>query len=89
MTDKIEYTVLKSEFESSGCDTLLDYMEQQSLKVHFHCRDGFCGACRTPLKSGDINYEKEPLAFVRRGDFLPCCSKPCTDIKIEAEKDTD
>ena len=63
--------------------TLLDALEQQKLEVNFHCREGYCGACRCKLLSGDISYINEPLAFVRKGEFLPCCSTPLTDIEIE------
>ncbi|HEX5793411.1 MAG TPA: class I ribonucleotide reductase maintenance protein YfaE [Rheinheimera sp.] len=63
--------------------TLLDALEQRQLQVNFHCREGYCGACRCKLLRGDISYLNEPLAFVRQGEFLPCCSIPLTDIDIE------
>jgi ferredoxin len=63
--------------------TLLEALEQQQLQVNFHCREGYCGACRCKLLRGNIDYINEPLAFVRKGEFLPCCSIPLTDIDIE------
>ncbi|HBN88338.1 class I ribonucleotide reductase maintenance protein YfaE [Rheinheimera aquimaris] len=63
--------------------TLLDALEQQKLGVNFHCREGYCGACRCKLLQGEVRYLNEPLAFVRKGEFLPCCSIPLTDIDIE------
>lgn len=63
--------------------TLLEALEQQKLDVNFHCREGYCGACRCKLLQGEVRYLNEPLAFVRKGDFLPCCSVPLTDIDIE------
>ena len=63
--------------------TLLDALEQQKLDVNFHCREGYCGACRCKLLQGEVRYLNEPLAFVRQGEFLPCCSIPLTDIDIE------
>jgi ferredoxin len=63
--------------------TLLEMLEQQQLEVNYHCREGYCGACRCKLLNGDVSYINEPLAFVRRGEFLPCCSVPLTDIEIE------
>lgn len=62
---------------------LLPQLEAQGHVVHFHCRAGFCGACRCKLVSGHVRYLQEPLAFVRRGEFLPCCSVPVTDITLE------
>jgi len=63
--------------------TLLEALEQQQLQVNFHCREGYCGACRCQLLQGDVSYLNEPLAFVRKGEFLPCCSVPLTDIEID------
>ncbi|MDX1537842.1 class I ribonucleotide reductase maintenance protein YfaE [Arsukibacterium sp.] len=62
--------------------TILQSLEQQQ-DVSYQCREGYCGACRCKLISGRIQYLHEPLAFVRHGEFLPCCSVPVTDIKIE------
>lgn len=70
------------EFDGS-VPSLLHALEQQQLQVNFQCREGYCGACRCKLLQGDVHYLQEPLAFVRRGEFLPCCSVPLTDITIE------
>ncbi|KUM51595.1 class I ribonucleotide reductase maintenance protein YfaE [Rheinheimera sp. EpRS3] len=69
-------------FDGSA-QTLLEALERKKLEVNFHCREGYCGACRCKLISGEVNYINEPLAFVRKGEFLPCCSVPVTDIEIE------
>lgn len=63
--------------------TLLDALEQHQVEVSYHCRNGFCGACRTKLLSGEVTYINEPLAFVRPGDILPCCCIPASDLDIE------
>lgn len=63
--------------------TLLQSMEEQGIETHFHCRDGFCGACRTQLISGQVTYINEPLAYVRQGDILPCVCVASSDIEIE------
>ena len=63
--------------------TILHSLEQQKQDISYQCREGYCGACRCKLLSGSIHYLHEPLAFVRKGEFLPCCSIPATDIKIE------
>ncbi|MBU0913725.1 MAG: 2Fe-2S ferredoxin-like protein [Gammaproteobacteria bacterium] len=63
--------------------TLLDALEAQKQQVNYQCREGYCGACRCKLLSGSVSYINEPLAFVRKGEILPCCSIPITDIEIE------
>jgi len=66
--------------------TLLDCLESGNVEVHYHCRDGFCGACRVKLVEGDINYPLgEPLAFVGKNEILPCCCIPVTDITLIIE----
>lgn len=70
------------EFDGSQ-RTLLESLEQHKHSVNFHCREGYCGACRCILLNGEISYLNEPLAFVRRGEFLPCCSIPVTEIDID------
>ena len=63
--------------------TLLECLEKHDVEVHYHCRDGFCGACRVTLLSGEINYPQgEPLAFVGDNEILPCCCVPVTDISL-------
>ena len=66
--------------------SLLDCLEAAKVEVHYHCRDGFCGACRVTLVKGEINYPLgEPLAFVGDKEILPCCCIPITDITLKAD----
>lgn len=66
--------------------TLLNCLENSDIEVHFHCRDGFCGACRVTLVEGEINYPNgEPLAFIGDGEILPCCCVPKSNIKLFIE----
>ena len=63
--------------------TLLNCLERQDVEVHYHCRDGFCGACRVTLKTGQVNYPQgEPLAFVGDGEVLACCCQPTSNIRL-------
>lgn len=64
-------------------ETLLIALEQQKLEVHYHCREGYCGACRTKLKSGNVEYTTDPLAFIDDDEILPCCCIPTSSIEIE------
>ena len=67
--------------------TLLECLEQANVEVHYHCRDGFCGACRVTLTAGEINYPNgEPLAFVGDNEILPCCCVPVTDISLQLDE---
>lgn len=63
--------------------SLLESIEQHNVEVHYHCREGFCGACRTRLISGDVEYTTSPLAYIDDDEILPCCCKPKSDIEIK------
>ncbi len=61
---------------------ILNALEREGIESHYHCRDGFCGACRCKLNKGNIEYPITPLAYIGDGEILTCCSKPTTDIDI-------
>ncbi|WP_233079403.1 class I ribonucleotide reductase maintenance protein YfaE [Rheinheimera soli] len=82
MVKVVVKNVLSLEFGSEQ-RTLLEALEAQKQQVNYQCREGYCGACRCKLLSGSVSYLNEPLAFVRKGEILPCCSIPITDIEIE------
>jgi ferredoxin len=76
--------IIETEIEFVNTDaTLLDSLQKNAVDMLYHCKEGFCGACRCKLKSGSISYINEPLAFVRKGEILTCCSIPNEDIEIE------
>ena len=85
-------TTLRIDVVDVGCvdavvdKTLLESLEQAGIECHFNCRDGFCGACRTKLLSGKVNYILDPLAFIDDDEILPCCCKPLTDLKIDVPR---
>lgn len=76
--DAVDFAV-----SSNSTKPLLHTMEQAGIDTHFHCRAGFCGACRTGLIAGEVEYTTEPLAYVRRGDILPCVCIATTDLELE------
>ncbi|WP_313904123.1 class I ribonucleotide reductase maintenance protein YfaE [Thalassotalea sp. PS06] len=78
--------VVESEFDHHTHKNLLEFFEQHNIEAHYHCRDGFCGACRVDLLEGSTEYTNgEPLAFIRDGEILLCCSVPTSDIKISCD----
>ncbi|WP_281492497.1 class I ribonucleotide reductase maintenance protein YfaE [Lacimicrobium sp. SS2-24] len=63
--------------------TLLESLESHKLEVHSHCREGFCGACRTKLISGTVDYVTDPLAYIDDDEILPCCCIPTSNLVIK------
>lgn len=70
------------DYDPSKHRNVLDSLEANDIEAHYHCKDGFCGACRCKLKSGSVSYPNEPLAFIRDGEILTCCSQPEEDLEI-------
>ena len=81
MVKVVVKNLLSLEFSTER--TLLEALEAKQQPVNYQCREGYCGACRCKLLAGSVSYINEPLAFVRKGEILPCCSVPLTDIEIE------
>ncbi|OUS30728.1 hypothetical protein A9Q98_04270 [Thalassotalea sp. 42_200_T64] len=85
MTHKVTVNgkLVEQDFDKLIFRTALEYFEYYDIEIHYHCRDGFCGACRVTLDKGQIEYiNGEPLAYIREGEILPCCCIPKTDIEI-------
>ena len=68
---------------SSSKDTILEDLEENNVTLEYHCREGFCGACRCKLISGEVDYTLDPLAFIDDDEILPCCTIPLTDIILD------
>jgi len=63
--------------------TLLNALEAANVHIHHHCREGFCGACRTTLIEGEVAYTTDPLAFIDDDEILPCCCVAVCPLKIK------
>lgn len=64
-------------------NSLLESLEAQGVDIHYQCREGYCGSCRTTLLKGQVHYTQEPMAWVNEDEILPCCCIPKTDLKIK------
>ena len=65
---------------------VLDAALAAGVKLPFVCRRGICGTCKSRVVSGE--YSMQHLGGIRpreieSGLFLPCCSKPTSDMVIE------
>ena len=64
-------------------NTLLESLEAQDVPVHYQCREGYCGSCRTQLLEGEVHYTEDPMAWINDDEILPCCCIPKTAIRIK------
>lgn len=63
--------------------SLLESIEIHNIEVQYHCREGYCGACRSKLLKGEVEYTTDPLAFIDDDEILPCCCIPVSDLEIQ------
>ena len=64
-------------------NSLLESLESQGVEVHYQCREGYCGSCRTQLLEGQVHYTEEPMAWINDDEILPCCCIPKSALKIK------
>jgi ferredoxin len=74
--------VLDEPFDSTAFKTTLDYLKHQGVDVQYQCLEGYCGACRCKLIEGEVDYPIYPMAVIRDGEVLTCCSVPLSDLKM-------
>ena len=78
-------------FARSGLDvrwgspfqSLLELAEACDVPVQWSCRTGVCHNCETPLISGAVSYQLDPIEPPAVGNVLICCSQPAADIVID------
>ncbi|MCF7528830.1 class I ribonucleotide reductase maintenance protein YfaE [Neisseria lisongii] len=70
-------------FELQPGETLLEGLERTGHEVEYQCRSGYCGSCRLKILSGKVSYPDPPLAFVSRGEILPCCCQVSENLSLD------
>ena len=62
---------------------VLNLADACDVPTRWSCRTGVCHTCTTPLLSGDVSYDPDPLEPPADGDVLICCARPGTDIVLD------
>jgi glycine betaine catabolism B len=66
--------------------SVLDATRDAGLRLPFACSQGLCGTCKSKLISGKVDMKHNGgirPREIEQGLFLPCCSKPLTDLVVE------
>jgi len=82
---KIKVNAVTADFDPTKHKSLLEALEQQGFEPHYHCRDGFCGACRCKLIKGSVHYNIPPIAFIHDGEILTCCAIPDDQVELDLD----
>jgi hypothetical protein len=64
--------------------SLLEFAEEQGVKIEAGCRAGNCGTCLVAIKSGEVEYVSEQGAAPEAGSCLTCICKPKTNLVLDA-----
>ena len=54
------------------------------MRIESGCRAGSCGVCSVAIKSGSVDYVKEPDAPPEGGSCLTCICRPKGDLVLDA-----
>jgi ferredoxin len=82
----VEFTVSKRTVTCDATQFVLTAALAAGIRLPFTCRQGICGTCKSRLISG--LYDMKHKGGIRpheieQGFFLPCCSKPLSDLAVE------
>lgn len=83
---QVEFAKQKRTLEVSADQTVLAAAKKGSVRLPSSCSNGMCGTCKSKLVSGSVEMNHNGGIRQREidaGMFLPCCSKPLSDLVIE------
>lgn len=63
--------------------SLLEFAESCDVPTRWSCRTGVCHNCETPLLSGSVRYDPEPLDPPADGNVLICCAQPAEAVVLD------
>ena len=63
--------------------SLLEFAEACDVPTRWLCRTGVCHTCVTPLLSGHVRYEPDPLEPPAADEALVCCARPPGDVVLD------
>ena len=83
---KVIFTKQGRSIDVAGEQTVLGCAKKAGIKIPSSCATGLCGTCKSKLVIGQVNMTHNGGIRQREIDaglFLPCCSKPLSDLVIE------
>lgn len=83
---EVAFSKQARKIEVSGEQTVLSCAKKAGVKLPSSCSNGVCGTCKSKLLSGSVEMNHNGGIRQREIDiglFLPCCSKPLSDLVID------
>lgn len=89
MNHKVTILPSETKFDADAELPLLQNALQNNIVLEHSCGTGQCGACKTKLLSGEIQFDDKFNVLseeeLSQGMFLSCTANALSDLKIEAE----
>ncbi|MDH4441532.1 MAG: hybrid-cluster NAD(P)-dependent oxidoreductase [Rhizobium sp.] len=85
-TFKVEFVKQQKVLEVSAEQTVLSCAKKMGVRIPSSCANGICGTCKSKLVSGAVDMKHDGgirQREIEAGFFLPCCSKPLSDLVID------
>ena len=90
MSCKVTVQSSHHEFSVDDGETILDAALRQGVGLPYGCRNGFCGACKGKVVSGEVSYEEAPGGLSdddrAAGQAFFCKAHPRGDVTIEVDE---
>jgi ferredoxin-NADP reductase len=85
-TFKVQFLKQQKVLDVGADQTVLSCAKKMGVRLPSSCASGICGTCKSKLVSGSVDMKHDGGIRQREidaGFFLPCCSKPLSDLVIE------
>ena len=82
----VQFAKQGKSIEVRADQTVLSCAKKSGVRLPSSCANGICGTCKSKLLSGAVDMKHDGGIRQREidaGFFLPCCSKPLTDLVID------
>lgn len=86
-TYTVEFTKSGKTVTCRADEFVLDAALRAGVRLASSCSQGMCGTCKIPKLSGEVEMNHNGGIRPREvaaGKFLPCCSKPLSDLSLDA-----
>lgn len=83
---KVQFSKQGKSIDVRADQTVLSCAKKSGVRIPSSCASGICGTCKSKLVSGAVDMKHDGGIRQREidaGYFLPCCSKPLSDLVVE------
>lgn len=83
----VGFTLSGKEMACQPGQTVLMTARAAGVRIGAACESGICGTCRVLKLSGEVEMNHNGGILddeIEEGYILACCSRPLTDVKVEA-----